>query len=129
MAARTVWRRQLTLSIAGAALLASCSNSTLPQHTLAGPNTATGLGDTTASVADTSSEGGAVTSLPASASAGATPTPLQGSSGGSSSAPTQNVGSTVGVSKTEIKISVSAPFSGVYGPLMDKAFTNGFDVW
>jgi ABC-type branched-subunit amino acid transport system substrate-binding protein len=35
----------------------------------------------------------------------------------------------VGVTKTSIRISVSAGFSGVSGPIVNKLYTNGFETW
>ena len=53
-----------------------------------------------------------------------------GARGGSSSATASGGGgSAIGVTKTSITISVSNPFSGVYGAILGKPYNNGFLTW
>jgi branched-chain amino acid transport system substrate-binding protein len=135
-------RQQMRAAAATAAIVivTACSNSTLPAGAR-GSAAAIGTGASGAPAVAGGDAAGAGLATAAAASSGghAIPgrvgltgpqapgsTPVGPANGPGASAAS---GSTVGVTKDSIRISVSGPFSGTYGTFNNKSYTNAAEVW
>ena len=138
------------------ALAAGCANTTLPGSAAAGVGESQQVGGQQSGVGDVVSPGTAPGTAgagggPGTAGSGASTAPGANtapgaSSGSGTTGPAAGTGSSgtgggvstgssvkappaVGVTKTQITIDVSAPFSGVYAPISDQVYQNAFQVW
>ena len=132
------------------AFVAACANTTLPgtaastggewqqvggqqpvvrEPSLPGPG-----GETTGSgagpaIAGSGASTGSEVSIPSSTTGSASGSGPSATGNGPNSGPSTGGIPTVGVTKTQITIDVSAPFSGVYSPISDQVYQNAFQVW
>ena len=150
--------RTLVGSIALWALIAGCANTSLPgatgpgfsesqqvatdqpgngqsvsagtaPGTVGSPGTGPGMAGSGAGTAPGNSTSGATVGSAAGGSTGTGKGAGSGSSGQGAPTIAPVPGSTVGVTKTQITIQASGPFSGVYSAITDQVYRNAFQVW